>query len=164
MNSNIVVEHDPMAWHCFGVEYIYSVIVNECAIIDEGLGDGGYKRKKISEQLIGKVTPIRKLIETHRSRDDDNGELSVGYFETEDELTVKQRQYFISCGNSIIDNMTEMLKESIKKLSFKEIFAMNPSIMVINHSEGRRLLRFSYTENNERKCREYYMAEYSTER
>ena len=164
MNDNIVVEHDPTAWHCFDIEYIYSVIVNECTIIDESLGDSGYKREKISEQLIGKVTPIRKLIETYRVRDDDNDELSIGYLETEDELTVKQRKHFISCGNSIIDNMTEMLKESIKKLSFKEIFTMNPSVMVINHSEGRRLLRFSYTENNERKCREYYMAEYSTER
>lgn len=162
MTKNIMIEHDPKAWHCYDVEYIYSVIVNECIIIDESLGDNGYERKRVSEQLIGKVTPLRKLIETNRSYD--CGELSIDYFETEDELTVKQRQHFISCGNSIIDNMTEMLKESIKKLSFKEIFAMNPSVMVINHSEGRRLLRFSYTENNERKCREYYMAEYSTER
>lgn len=159
MIKNIMIERDPKVWHCYDVEYTYSVIVNECTIIDESLGDNGYERKRVSEQLIGKVVPLRKLIETNRSYD--GGELSIDYFETEDELTVKQRQHFISCGNSIIDNMTEMLKESIKKLSFKEIFAMNPSVMVINHSEGRRLLRFSYTENNERKCREYYMAEYS---
>ena len=30
--DNIVVEHDTTAWHCFGIEDIYSIIVNECTI------------------------------------------------------------------------------------------------------------------------------------
>ena len=79
------------------------------------------------------------------------------------ESTRKQREFLIDYGNSIIDNVIEMARAKIKRLSPEEKYAVNPFIWEEYRFNGRKLARVFYTEDGVRKCREYYMGEYVDE-
>lgn len=153
---------DPKFYLCSNTEYTYSVFVNDCIVVDISLGDKGYERTLVSEQILGKVEPRVNYIETRHGYDEDDN-FFVDYYETEMESTRKQRELLIDYGNSIIDNAIEMARAKIKKLSPEEKYAVNPFVWEEYRFDGRKLARVFYTEDGVRKCREYYMSEYVDE-
>lgn len=140
MTKNIMIEHDPKVWRCYDIEYIYSVFVNDCIVVDISLGDKGYERTPVSEQILGKVEPRADYVETRHGYDEDDN-FFVDYYETEMESTRKQRKLLIDYGNNIIDNAIEMARAKIKKLSPEEKYAVNPFVWEEYRFDGRKLAR-----------------------